>query len=150
MANYWLAQMNVARALAPPDSPQLAGFAEMLDPVNALADAAPGFVWRLQTEDGNATALRVLGDDMMLVNMSVWESLEALGSFVYETSHRDVMRRRREWFERAAEPYMVLWWVDAGRLPSVAEGEERLLRGPPRCAMGHHSGRLQPATVRRS
>ena len=69
MANYWLAQMNVARALAPPDSPQLAGFAEMLDPVNALADAAPGFVWRLQTEDGNATALRVLGDDMMLVMM---------------------------------------------------------------------------------
>jgi len=127
MANYWLAQMNVARALAPPDSPQLAGFAEMLDPVNALADAAPGFVWRLQTEDGNATALRVLGDDMMLVNMSVWESLEALGSFVYETSHRNVMRRRREWFERAAEPYMVLWWGDAGRLPSVAEGEERLL-----------------------
>ena len=127
MANYWLAQMNVARVLAHPDSSQLADFMELLDPVNALADAAPGFVWRLQTEDGNATALRVLGDDMMLVNMSVWESLEALGSFVYETSHRDVMRRRREWFERLAEAYMVLWWVEAGRVPSVAEGEERLL-----------------------
>jgi hypothetical protein len=127
MPRYWLSQMNVARALASPDSPQLADFMELLDPVNALADAAPGFVWRLQTEDGNATALRVLGDDMMMVNMSVWESLDALGSFVHNTRHRDVMRRRREWFERLAEAYMVLWWVEAGRLPSVAEGEERLL-----------------------
>src|SRR5438105_2638399 len=127
MADWWLAQMNVARVLAPLESPQLAGFVEQLEPINALADASPGFVWRLQTEDGNATALRVLGDDMMMVNMSVWESLDALGSFVYKTSHRDVMRRRREWFEHLAEAYMVLWWLEAGRLPSVMEGEERLL-----------------------
>jgi hypothetical protein len=88
----------------------MAEFMALLDPVNAVADASPGFVWRLQTEEGNATALRPYEDDRMIVNMSVWESIEDLAAFVYRSGHVDVMRRRREWFE-PMKPYMVLWWV---------------------------------------
>ena len=127
MAGYWLAQVNVARPLAPVESPELADFVANLDPINALADAAPGFVWRLQTEDGNATAIRVLGTDMLMINMSVWESLDALANFVYDSDHLRVMRRRREWFERMAEAYLVLWWMEAGRIPAIADAEERLV-----------------------
>ena len=133
-ARYHLAQVNVARPRAPLDSPTLAGFMAQLDPINALADTAPGFVWRLQTEDGNATAIRVLGDENLMINLSVWESLEALGAFVYDSRHRDVMRRRREWFVPLGEVYQALWWVPAGHVPTVGEAEARLLhlrsRGP--------------------
>jgi hypothetical protein len=106
------------------DSPLMAGFAARLDPVNAVADAAPGFVWRLQDESGNATAIRVY-DDSLMVNMSVWKSADALWDFVYATDHLAVMRRRREWFERM-DLFMCLWWVPAGHLPDVAEAEARL------------------------
>jgi hypothetical protein len=128
VATHHLAQLNVARLQAPLDSPELADFVALLDPINALADTAAGFVWRLQTEDGNATAVRMLDDDSLIVNLSVWTSLEALASFAYDSRHRDVMRRRREWFSRMTEPYIVLWWVEAGHVPAVAEAEERLLR----------------------
>ena len=104
----------------------MADFVKWLDPINAIADAAPGFVWRLQTEEGNATSLRVLGDEMMLINMSVWESVEALRAFVYKTQHREVFARRAEWFERLAEAYLALWWVPAGEVPTVADGEHRI------------------------
>jgi hypothetical protein len=97
----------------------------LLDPINAVADEAPGFVWRLQTEDGNATAIRAFGDDRLIVNMSVWESIDHLADFVYRSAHVEVMRRRREWFERI-RLFMTLWWVPAGHLPKVAEAEERL------------------------
>ena len=81
--SWHLAQLNIARSVEPLDSPTLAGFMEALDPINAIADAAPGFVWRLETEAGNATALKPFdGDELMIVNLSVWESLEALGDFV--------------------------------------------------------------------
>jgi hypothetical protein len=94
----------------------MAEFMALLDPVNAVADASPGFVWRLQTEEGNATALRPYEDDRMIVNMSVWESIEDLAAFVYRSGHVDVMRRRREWFE-PMKPYMVLWWVPPAGCP---------------------------------
>jgi hypothetical protein len=110
---------------APIKSPLLAQFVELLDPVNALADEAPGFVWRLQTEDGNATAIRAFDDDRLIVNMSVWESIDDLAAFVYRSAHVEVMRRRREWFDRM-RLYMTLWWVPRGHIPSVAEAEERL------------------------
>ena len=97
----------------------------LLDPVNAIADAAAGFVWRLQTEAGNATSIPVLGDDRLIVNMSVWASIDQLADFVYRSGHVAVMRRRREWFERM-KVFMALWWVPAGHLPTVAEAEERL------------------------
>ena len=126
MAHYHLAQLNIGRIVAPLDSPQLAGFVNRLDEINALADRAPGFVWRFQTEAGDATALRPFDDDRILVNFSVWESPEALHQFVYRTAHVEVMRRRREWFEVMREAYLVLWWVPEGHRPSVEEAIERL------------------------
>jgi heme-degrading monooxygenase HmoA len=126
MHPYHLAQLNIGRIVAPLDSPQLAGFAARLDEINALADAAPGFVWRFQTEDGNATALRPFDDDRMLVNFSVWESAEALHAFVYRTLHVEVMRQRRQWFELLDQPFTVLWWVPIGHRPTVQEAIERL------------------------
>ena len=106
--DYLLAQVNIARMREPLDSPRLADFVAALDPVNAVADAAPGFVWRLQTEDGNATAVHAFewdraGSAGVLVNMSVWDSVDALAAYVYSDAHRQVLRRRRAWFERMAE-----------------------------------------------
>src|SRR5580692_4632062 len=97
---FHLAQCNIVKLKAPLDSPVVADFVAALDPINALADAAPGFVWRLKTEDGDATAIRVFPDDQILLNMSVWESAEALKSYVYRSGHREVLRRRREWADR--------------------------------------------------
>ena len=129
-----LALVNVASLLAPLDSPRLAGFVALLEPVNALADASPGFVWRLQDDSGNATAYRIFEDDRVMVNLSVWESMRALWDFVYATRHLDAMRGRREWFQRMAEPYLALWWLPAGSLPSLEEAAARLdllrSRGP--------------------
>ena len=123
---FHLAQVNVARLAAPLDSPELAPFVDNLERVNALADASPGFVWRLQTEDGDATAIRAFDDPDVLVNMSVWESVEALGEFVYRSAHVGVMRRRAEFFVRAGEAYVALWWLPAGTTPTVADAIERL------------------------
>jgi hypothetical protein len=126
MATHHLAQVNVATLRAPLDGPQLAGFVAQLEPINALADQSPGFVWRLQTEDGDATAIRPFDDDRIMVNLSVWESFEALRAFVYSTRHLEVMRHRRAWFSRMADPYLALWWVRAGTVPTVAEAKRRL------------------------
>lgn len=121
-----LAQLNIGRPVAPLTEPQLAGFMAGLEPINALADAAPGFVWRLQTEDGDATAIRPFEDDQLLVNMSVWRSVQALADFVYSGPHRAIMARRREWFVPMREAFQVLWWVPGDALPSVADAVERL------------------------
>jgi hypothetical protein len=121
-----LAQINISRLLAPLDSPQLKAFVDALDPVNAVADAAPGFRWRLQGEAGDATAIRVFDDDWLIVNMSVWESQKALLAYVYGDAHRSVLKDRRQWFHRPVEAMTALWWVPAGHRPSVAEAEERL------------------------
>ncbi len=123
--SFHLAQLNVARLAAPLDSPKLADFVAGLDPVNALADAAPGFVWRLQEGAGDATRLRVWGADM-IVNLSVWESLESLRGYVFEPGHVKVLRRRREWFVPMSTPHLVLWWVLAGHRPDLDEAGERL------------------------
>jgi hypothetical protein len=116
-----LAQVNIGRLVAPLDSPGLADFVAGLDPVNAVADSAPGFVWRLQTEDGNDGA-----EGGILVNMSVWESVEDLAAYVYGPAHRAVLRRRREWFEQMTVAYTALWWVPRGHLPTLAEAEDRV------------------------
>lgn len=125
MSTCQLAQLNIALLKAPLDSPPLADFVANLDRINALAEAAPGFVWRLQTEDGNATALRPFGDDV-IVNMSVWQDVAALSEFVYHSAHVEIMRRRKEWFARMAEAFMVLWWVPNGHRPTVAEAQAKL------------------------
>ena len=127
MSDFHLAQVNVARLAAPLDSPRLADFVANLRPINAMADASPGFVWRLQTDAGDATALRVLGDDWLIVNMSVWESLEALRDYVYRSPHAHVLRRRQEWFVKMVETHVALWWIEPGTIPTLHDAEERLL-----------------------
>ena len=122
-----LAQVNVSRLLAPLDSQQLAGFVARLDEVNALAEAAPGFVWRLKGEAGNnATAVRIYDDDTIIVNMSVWVSIEALRAFAYSGAHLEVFKQRREWFSLMKEASTAMWWIPAGHVPTVAEARDRL------------------------
>lgn len=134
MSRFHLAQINVARALAPLDDPLLADFVERLDDINALADSSPGFVWRLQSDSGNATDIQVSADPKFIVNMSVWEDLDALFAYVYRSDHLQVMAQRRRWFEKPSKAFMALWWLPAGMLPSVEEGLRRLeileRRGP--------------------
>jgi hypothetical protein len=127
-AGFHLAQVNIARARAPIDSPVMAGFVALLEEINALAERSPGFVWRLQTEAGDATALRPYEDDRVLVNLSVWSGIDELKTYVYRSAHSAVMRRRREWFERFDGFYLALWWVPAGHLPTVEEAKQRLRR----------------------
>ncbi|MDT9696386.1 DUF3291 domain-containing protein [Streptomyces sp. P17] len=124
---YELAQVNIARLKAPVDSPQLKDFVDSLDPVNGDADSADGFVWRLQSEAGDATDIPVFGDDWLIINMSVWRDANALTAYMYQGRHREMLARRREWFEKLQEATAVLWWVPAGHRPTVAEAEARLL-----------------------
>ena len=127
-AEWQVAQVNIALPLEPLTSARLADFVDRLEPVNALADAAPGFVWRLKTEDDDATAIRGFGDDRLIINMSIWTSVRALSDFVYGAAHRAVLQRRREWFAPMREAYTALWWIAAGTEPTVAEAEERVGR----------------------
>jgi len=126
-----LAQVNMGRLAAPLDSPQLADFMAALDPVNAVADAAPGFLWRLQTEDGNATSVSafewdIAGSAGVIVNMSVWESVESLAGFVYSRPHREIMRRRRQFFQKMTEAYTAVWWIPRGTVPTTGDAEDRV------------------------
>ncbi|MFD8802479.1 DUF3291 domain-containing protein [Streptomyces atroolivaceus] len=128
MNEFHLAQVNVGRILAPLDSPQLAGFVAQLPEINALADQAPGFVWRMVDGGGaDSTGLRPQDDDdLFLINCSVWESVEALQDYTYRSAHLKVLARRREWFERLADFHHAMWWIPAGRRPSVDEAMERI------------------------
>jgi hypothetical protein len=133
MSTHELAQLNIALMKEPLESPGMADFVANLDRINALAERSPGFVWRLQTEEGDATALRPLGEDT-LVNVSVWKDVESLNKYVYGSAHVEIMRRRKAWFERMREAYVVLWWVPKGHRPSVTEAIAKLellrARGP--------------------
>ena len=120
-----IAQLNIATLVAPLDSPELKGFVDLLVEINDLADNSPGFVWRLQDENGDATAIRPFGPDV-IVNLTVWESIEALYGYTYRSDHLGVLQRRREWFRRSARPHLVLWWTDERELPTVAEAARRL------------------------
>ena len=126
MTNRHVAQVNIALPREPLDSPALAEFVANLEPVNALADSAPGFIWRLADESGDATSIKAFDDDRLIINMSVWESIEALWRFVYDGGHLDVMRRRREWMTKLAETHMALRWVPHGHIPTIEEARERL------------------------
>jgi Domain of unknown function (DUF3291) len=127
MSRFELAQLNIGVAKGPMDGPVMADFAANLDRINALADASPGFIWRLQTEEGDATALRPIeGDDKTLINMSLWKDVASLNQFVYRSAHAQVMRRRREWFEAMQEAFMVLWWVPGGHRPGMGEAMQKL------------------------
>ena len=127
MALYHLAQVNIGRLRAAVDDPIMSGFKNQLEPINALADSSPGFVWRLQTESGDATAIKPYPDDaLMAINMSVWESLEALQLFVYKTAQLSPLRDRKQWFEPLEGPILALWWIPGGHIPTVAEALARL------------------------
>lgn len=122
MSQFHLAQVNIGRLRAPVDDPMIADFVANLERINALADGAPGFVWRLTGDGDDATDIKPdAGDPMMALNMSVWTDPQSLGAFVYRSDHMSVMSRRAEWFEKL-EIYMALWWVPVGHRPSVAEG----------------------------
>lgn len=125
MSQYHIAQLNIAELMAPIDSPQLADFVANLDRINALAEDSPGFVWRLQTDEGDATGIDYFGSDK-IVNLSVWGSVEALHDYVYRSVHVEIMRRKKEWFHNMGKPHMVLWWVPAGHIPSIEEASHKL------------------------
>jgi hypothetical protein len=125
---YQLAHINIARMRGEFDDPVMAEFVARLDAVNAIAEASPGFVWRLQTEDDTAHALRVFADPLLLFNMSVWESLESLRAFSYSGAHLEVLRERQRWFVKPGGAYLALWWVPAGYRPALEEGREALQR----------------------
>lgn len=123
---YHIAQVNIGKFRFPTSDSRMAGFVDQLKPINALADNTPGFVWRLQDESGDATAIRVFPDDMIAVNFSVWETIEALFNYVYYSDHANLLRERKQWFEHMTEHYMVMWWVPAGHVPTLSEAKERL------------------------
>jgi hypothetical protein len=126
MKTFHIAQINIARLKAPLEDASNAPWVSRLDEINALADQAPGFVWRLQTEEGNATYLRPFDDTHIIVNMSVWESIEALKEYVYKSAHSELLRQRREWFEHFEGAYVAMWWVPKGHTPGVDEAKKRL------------------------
>lgn len=125
VTGFHLAQANVARMRATMDDPLMEGFVTRLEPLNALADASPGFIWRLQTEEGDATAVRAFDDDLILFNMSVWESLEALEAYVYKSNHIGAVQKRADWFERPTKSPLVLWWIRPGHIPTEREALSR-------------------------
>jgi len=125
MTKFQLAQLNIAKMKYPIDSPELADFVDNLDNINALADDSAGFIWRLQTDEGDATGIDFFGDDT-LVNMSIWKDVESLHSYVYRSAHNKIMSRRKEWFHRADQAYTVLWWIGAGTIPSLEEAKAKL------------------------
>jgi hypothetical protein len=123
---YHIAQLNIAHSRAPLTDPLLAGFVARLDEINARAEQSPGFVWRLKTDDGNATSIHVFDDDLMIVNLSVWESIDALFEFTYKSDHVQLFRQRTDWFERLTTPALALWWTPVDTLPTVGEAKTRL------------------------
>ena len=126
LQNYHLAQINIAKMKAPLDDPIMAEFANALEEVNTVAEQSPGFVWRLQTASGNATDLRAYTDPKILVNISVWQNVELLKTYVYESLHRDFFVRRRKWFEKYQGEHFAMWWIRAGHFPTIEEGKTKL------------------------
>ena len=126
MNAYQLAQVNIVRLLAPFDSAELADYRSSVEPLNTLADDSPGFVWRLQSDTGDATSIQVYEDPMILINLSVWENLETLKAYTYRSDHATIMKRRREWFAKIKSATVALWWIESGSLPTAEEARQRL------------------------
>jgi hypothetical protein len=126
MSDYHLAQINIARMLAPIEDPVMAEFVANLPTINALAEQSPGFVWRLQSDSGDATSIKVYDDDMIIMNLTVWENPESFRAYVYKSEHYRFLRDRKRWFEKFDGPYYAMWWIPAGHIPRTDEGKERL------------------------
>jgi len=125
VSSYQLAQLNIAKMRETLESPLMADFVNNLDRINALAEEAIGFVWRLKDESGSAVAIRPFGIDY-IVNMSVWKDVASLSHYAFKSGHVDIMRRRREWFQPMTEAHAVLWWVEAGHRPTLVEAKHKL------------------------
>lgn len=121
-----LAQLNIAKARASMDEPLMKEFVDNLESVNTMAESSEGFVWRLKDESGDATSIQVFDDPLLLVNISIWRSQDALKNFMYMTHHISFMKRKKEWFEKLSEANYVLWWIPKGHIPSIDEAKERL------------------------
>lgn len=121
-----LAQINIARMLAPIGSATMKEFEDNLDRINALAEAAPGFVWRLKDDNNNATSIKVFDDDFIIVNLSVWSDHQSLSDYVYKSDHVEMFKKRAAWFSRMREMHMALWYIEAGQYPTVQEAVDRL------------------------
>ena len=136
---YQIAQINIARMIAPLDTPVMHDFVTNLDRINALAESAAGFVWRLKGDGNDATSLRPYEDERIIVNMSVWESVADLFKYAYYSDHTEIFRRRAEWFVKMTTPAVALWWVEAGHVPSVHEAKQKLAlieeNGPSPCSI---------------
>jgi hypothetical protein len=121
-----LAQLNIAKILAPLDSPVMADFVNNLTRINALAESSEGFIWRLKDDANNATSIKIYSDDFLIVNMSVWKDIDSLFKFAYQTQHLEIFKRRSEWFEKMKDLHMALWYVEENHKPTIIEAEERL------------------------
>ena len=125
LTKYHLAQINIAKSRATRDSEIMKGFIDRLDEINRVADNSPGFIWRLQTDEGDATTIQAFDDPLLLVNMSVWEDIDSLKSFVYKSLHVELIQDRDAWFKKMRESHQALWWVPEGHLPCVNEAKEK-------------------------
>jgi Domain of unknown function (DUF3291) len=138
-----LAELNIGRLLHPLDDPRMADFADNLDRVNEIADRSEGFVWRLKSDSGNATSIQAFDDPRIIINISLWESVDVLERYVWQTVHKRFYGRRHEWFDRFEGPYFVMWWVPVGHRPTVQDALERLQslkdNGPSDFAFGWES-----------
>ncbi|CAM4350620.1 DUF3291 domain-containing protein [Pseudoalteromonas ostreae] len=121
-----LAQLNIAKAKYSLEAPEIKEFVDNLEPVNNLAESSSGFIWRLKDEDGDATNIQAFSDPNIIVNMSVWDSVDALKNLMFRTHHRDFLRRKKEWFHNIPEDSYVLWWVPVGHIPTIEEAVEKL------------------------
>ena len=126
MSAHHIAQVNVAQAKADMDSDLMQGFVSRLDEINALAESAEGFIWRLQEDSGSATAIRVFDDPLLLINMSVWANLEALKHYVYKSLHVELIKDREVWFNKMGESHQALWWIPVGHIPTTEEAQKKL------------------------
>lgn len=148
---FHLAQVNIARMRAPLEDPLMAGFTSRIEAINALADASPGFVWRLHSEAGDATYLRPYQDQSILFNLSVWQSLDALKQYVYNSEHLALLKAKTQWFSKLDRPHLALWWVAQGHLPTVDEALQRLdwiqTRGPSPQAFSFARAYPHPTTL---
>ncbi|MEE9310464.1 MAG: DUF3291 domain-containing protein [Cocleimonas sp.] len=123
---YQLAQINIAQAKAEMDTETMSGFVNRVDEINAIAEGSAGFVWRLQSEEGDSTSIRVFDDPLMLVNISVWDDIESLRNYVYKSMHIELVRDREAWFDKIEAMHQALWWIPAGHIPTTQEAKEKL------------------------
>jgi uncharacterized protein DUF3291 len=141
--NRHLAEVNIGRLRYPLEDPRMADFANNLDLINGLAERAEGFIWRLKDDSGSATSIRAFDDPLIIVNMSVWQSIETLEHYVWQTVHKRFYGRRGDWFQKLDVPHLAMWWVPVGHRPTVIEAKERLehlaAHGPSDFAFGWES-----------